>query len=329
MKKSTLRWNVAKLCTNIKKGTVNFDFAIQRHPCWDRERKSLLIHSLIYGYAIPSMYAKKCENGYDMLDGRQRCETISEYVRDKFPLSKNTKPVHIDENDFNIAGLRFSNLPDSVKNEINAYPIEIECYDEITDDEIAEFFYRLNNGKPLSLFEQTRVKAKSFDVIRELGEHELFTKILQNKRGYTNEEIVAQTWIINNEETPSFVAGAMRKKLISLDITMDQADEIQTIFNVLNTIYECLADINTRLITRIFTKTHLVSLTPTIREYLLKEKVSLNSFLEWLNYFFGGEQTTISEAYNMASQSGSTKPENIVKRRDIMLNDAEIFFSLT
>ena len=65
-----------------------------------------------------------------------------------------------------------------------------------SDDEINEMFWRLNNGKPLSAIELTRVKAKSIDQIRALSKHDIFTSALSQKalNRYTNEDIVIKSW---------------------------------------------------------------------------------------------------------------------------------------
>ena len=74
-----------------ERGKVNYDNAVQRNLMWDVEKKSLLIHSMIYGHAIPAMYFTRAENGiYDSLDGKQRSNAISEFLRDEFALSADT-----------------------------------------------------------------------------------------------------------------------------------------------------------------------------------------------------------------------------------------------
>lgn len=50
----------------MEAGKVNFDNAVQRGLVWDISKKSLLIHSMVYGYAIPAMYfTRDMEGVYD------------------------------------------------------------------------------------------------------------------------------------------------------------------------------------------------------------------------------------------------------------------------
>jgi uncharacterized protein with ParB-like and HNH nuclease domain len=77
IKKANIQWPAKQLTKMIERGTINFDNAVQRGYVWDNNRKSLLIHSMIEGYPIPAFYAAKNDNGYDMLDGKQRLNTIA------------------------------------------------------------------------------------------------------------------------------------------------------------------------------------------------------------------------------------------------------------
>ena len=93
MNRLNVQWTAKTLVNQMKRGNVNFDNAVQRGLVWDVEKKSLLIHSMIYGYAIPAMYFTRDENKiYDSLDGKQRSNAICEFISDEFALSTNTPP---------------------------------------------------------------------------------------------------------------------------------------------------------------------------------------------------------------------------------------------
>ena len=61
MQRFNINWTAKALVNQMKKGKVNYDNAVQRNLVWDAEKKSLLIHSMIYGYAIPAMYFTRDE----------------------------------------------------------------------------------------------------------------------------------------------------------------------------------------------------------------------------------------------------------------------------
>ena len=56
MQRFNINWTAKALANQMEKGKVNYDNAVQRNLVWDAEKKSLLIHSMIYAYAIPAMY---------------------------------------------------------------------------------------------------------------------------------------------------------------------------------------------------------------------------------------------------------------------------------
>lgn len=173
MQRFNINWTAKALVNQMEKGKVNYDNAVQRNLVWDTEKKSLLIHSMIYGYAIPAMYFTRDENGvYDSLDGKQRSNTISEYLHDEFALSTDT-PAVVDDNGCveDVSGLHFSQLPEWARDRIKDYNLTIYYYEGMTETEIREFFRRLNNGKPLSAIELTRANVPSLTIFQQLAKH--------------------------------------------------------------------------------------------------------------------------------------------------------------
>lgn len=113
MRKYNQNWTAKRLVREMTEGNVNFDNAVQRSLVWDDSKKSLLIHSMIYGYAIPGFYftMDKDENGtkiYDSLDGKQRSNAIASYMNDEFELTDDT-PLVFDPHgeEVNICGKLF------------------------------------------------------------------------------------------------------------------------------------------------------------------------------------------------------------------------------
>ena len=78
---------VKELKRRVENHSVTFDNAVQRGLVWDDERKSYLIDSILQGYAIPCLYAKRGSNGsFDMLDGKQRSNAIVDFLNNKYAL---------------------------------------------------------------------------------------------------------------------------------------------------------------------------------------------------------------------------------------------------
>lgn len=341
IKKANIQWSAKQLTKSIGKGTISFDNAVQRGYVWDNDRKSLLIHSMIEGFPIPAFFASKDENGqYSMLDGKQRSEAISSFINNQYFLSnlpevaaeltvQNTEgKTETIEELTDINGYYFSDLPEELQDRIKDYSLTVYYFDGITDEEINEMFFRLNNGKPLTAIELTRVKAKSIETIKEISRHELFTSTLTEKaiNKYTNEDIVIKSWITLYTESPNLETKNIRPTIEAADITEEQAENLKAVYTKLFEVYNTLTATkdkqDAKIAKRIITRTHLISLIPIISKQIKDQTWDTIQFTSWTKHFFAGAKSaTISEEYNEASKSGANKAENVKKRIDIITND--------
>ena len=203
MQRFNINWTAKALVNQMEKGKVNYDNAVQRNLVWDVEKKSLLIHSMIYGYAIPAMYFTRDEDGiYDSLDGKQRSNAISEFLHDEFALSTDT-PTVVDDNGCveDVSGLYFSQLPEWARDRIKDYNLTI-YYEGMTETEVREFFRRLNNGKPLSAIELTRANVPCLTIFQQLARHKAIQFMVSEagRKRFTDEMIAMQLYQLITEE---------------------------------------------------------------------------------------------------------------------------------
>ena len=81
-------WSVNSFKKRYEKGEINFDNPIQRGIVWNKVMSSLYIHSLLYDvlvYQKPFLVSKK-ENGWDVLDGKQRGTSLIKFINNEFAL---------------------------------------------------------------------------------------------------------------------------------------------------------------------------------------------------------------------------------------------------
>ena len=333
LKKANIQWSGKQLAKSIEKGTINFDNAVQRTLVWDDNRKSLLIHSMIEGYPIPAFFAAKDENGiYSMLDGRQRSDAVYKYINNQFELA-NVPEITLESGDtLDINGMAFANLPEEVQDRIRDYSLTVYYFDGITDEEINEMFFRLNNGKPLSAIELTRVKARSIEKIKEIGKHDIFTSTLTEKsiNKYTNEDIVIKSWAVLNSESPNFETKNIRPLIEQAEITDEHQDQIVAVYDKVLAVYTLLSGTgdkqDSKVAKRLITRTHLISIVPTIAHLVETEEWNIEQFSAWVRHFFSGKKSaTISEVYNEAAKSGSGKPENVKRRLEAIKDSFKRF----
>ena len=193
-----------------------------------------MIHSMIYGYAIPAMYFTRDENGvYDSLDGKQRSNAISEYLHDEFALTPDT-PTVVDDNGCveDVSGLYFSQLPEWAQDRIKDYNLTIYYYEGMTETEIREFFRRLNNGKPLSAIELTRANVPSLTIFQQLAKHKAiqFAVSEAGRKRFTDEMIAMQLYQLITEESPDFSTKPFREWASKVEVVF--ADGIGPLLSV-------------------------------------------------------------------------------------------------
>lgn len=324
LKKANIQWSGKTLRNQIEKGQVSFDCAVQRNPVWDMFRKSLLIHSMIEGYPIPPFYfARRNDGKYDALDGQQRSLAIKEYLDGDFKLSDDT-PMVTDENGYPvaIAGMVFPELPEWAQDNIKDYSLTIYYFEGITEEEIAELFFRINNGKPLTSVELTRVKAKSILRFQEIARHEMITEAITEagKRRYNDENVAMQAWTLCFSNCRDFMTKVFRPFIESAEVTEEQVQEIGQALDCVKAVCDLLnpeEKADKRVLKKIKTRSHLVSCTYVALKALRAGK-SVDELKAVLYRFFDSNQTSVSEIYNKSVGSGSAKPDKVQSRVQVL-----------
>lgn len=320
MQRFNINWTAKALVNQMEKGKVNYDNAVQRSLVWDEDKKSLLIHSMIYGYAIPAMYFTRDENGvYDSLDGKQRSNTISEFLHDEFALSADT-PAVVDENGGmeDISGMYFSQLPEWVQDKIKDYNLTIYYYEDMTEQEVREFFRRLNNGKPLSAIELTRANVPSLTIFQQLAKHRAIQFVVSEagRKRFTDEMIAMQLYQLTTEESPDFSTKPFREWASKVEVDSEVLDTISSGLDAYSVFAKSLIDVNNKVLRTVKGRTHFISCAYYC--YLAVEHdVSQDEINRTLTEFFSGHPS-ISPEYNHTVSAGSAKPASVQTRRDVM-----------
>ena len=337
LKKANISWNARQLSKMINKGTITFDNAVQRGLVWDDERKSLLIHSMLEGYPIPPMYAAKDSEtkNYSMLDGKQRSNAINDFLSGRFTLKNIPEVTLEDGTEVDINGMYFSGLDEEMQDALNNYPLVVYYFEDITDEQVAELFYRLNNGKALSQIEHSRSVAKSLKTIQEIGKHELFTTSLTEKafEKYAHEDLVIKSYIMLTLDTPCLDNKVVRPTMENAVFTDEDINLINSVYDrILNTYKAIIADdsketgkISKRIAKRLITRTHMLSVMPIVKKSL-EENVSDEVFTLWVkNFFCGTKSVTKYNEYNTRCASGSGHAESVKIRLRIVKKDYDKF----
>ena len=186
------------------KDIIKVDPEYQRKgDVWTLEKKQLLIDSIINEYDIPKLYfhslnnvqKKELEVNYDVsiIDGRQRIQTIFEFIDGIFPLADDFE--YLADDKIRAGGMTYSALAvqyPKLKIRYDAFTLPIILVETEDLDLIEDMFSRLNEAVPLNAAEKRNAiggdMAKS---IREMVTHTFFTNKVKFKNNRLQHNEVA------------------------------------------------------------------------------------------------------------------------------------------
>lgn len=173
----TMSMDVEKLIKSIESGKFSKDIPWQRMDgLYDAYQRSLLIDTTMRDFKIPAVWITKTPTeNFDknsIIDGIQRITTLYNYIKNKFSLHKDLKPVTVtvenddgttEEKSYTIAGKKFKQLPDYLQSKILDYNLSFIEMFGYTDDEIEEQFFRLNNYAVFTKFQRIAEKINTLE----------------------------------------------------------------------------------------------------------------------------------------------------------------------
>lgn len=324
-------YTIKKIIENIGSGNIVFNHPMQRKPGqWNNEQQSLLVHSILGGYAIPQTYVLQIFDGdfdsFSVLDGKQRFTTIYDFVNDGFQLSDDVPVVNIqkrkvvtDENgerhaenvteEYEIAGKYFSELDGKLQEKIKDYEFSVIMLANCTDEEIEDQFYRLNNGTALTKDQKTRVILgdELAEFIDKQENKEIFTEksyftSLQRKRGEVQTCILQTLMLImdfpfknfNNDAVMEF-ASWFRKNHKNSDL-----EYCEDIFDKLNMAIPAQDNPN-----KLMKKTNIPILAYHVQT-ADELGISIEDYGKWIQQFFDA-YTTNCEYASYCGQASTSK----------------------
>lgn len=344
-------WTVKTLNNQINKDKAHFDNAVQRGEVWKIEQKSLLIHSYIIHSPVPPFYAVKNADGtYDFIDGKQRSMATHEFLEDKYAL-KDVPPVEFDGFDepVDLNGLKFSELPESVRDTILSFGLTIYSMEDMEEDDVADVFMRLNNGRSLSQIEKTRVYAPSLNTLKELTTEPIFDLACTDKQRdkYYDEDTVIKLFKLfkadeKDEEGYTETDYSLDSKDIRpfMSTFEPNESEISSVRSALNTVKNIYDKINNytgnqwkdhtqklakRVGKKILNRTNLVTLSYFFAQH---DEVDEYDAADFLLYFFSGVRaSSIDAEYNAYCRNGSGHQSAVTGRLDILASYLDKFIN--
>lgn len=317
MKSFTAQWKMKDIADMLENGQISLDHTFQRNFIWTKRQASLLIQTMMIDYPVPPLYAAKDENGaFAIFEGKQRITSIVSYLKNEFALAGCPEVTLSDGSSLKVNGKKYDDLPEDLQEKVRYATITSFYFEDATEDQIADMMWRLNNGKPLSGIELTRIKAKNLSVIHSLGEHELFTTTMSPAAlsKYHNEDVVIKGYMALYEDKPSFAANMVRSYAETIEFSEEQINDLNSAFTRILEAYNILNEQESGSAKKIVLRTHLLSIIRVALESV-KEGIPAEKFSEWCGYFFDeNEKVSIDEEYNTHTVSAVSRPDAVAAR---------------
>lgn len=178
---------------------------------WTLEKKQLLMDSILNDYDIPKIYLhafsreqkKKDGFAYAVIDGRQRLESIWQFIEGKFTLADDF--LYQDDESIRLARLGYSDIAASypkIKIKFDSFVLPVVGVDTDDQELIEDMFSRLNEAVPLNAAEKRNaLGGELVAAIRDIAGHGFFTRCVAfgNKR-FQHREVAAR-FILVEENT--------------------------------------------------------------------------------------------------------------------------------
>jgi len=166
----------------------------QRGKVWGRPAKQALIDSILHGWRLPKFYFVKVSSDHFLVeDGQQRLEAMYEFFAGTLPLSDLSAKYF---------GARYyRDLPADRSDAYDDFDIDIDLIEDASDEELKDFFQRLQAGTALNSSEKLNaVHSKLRDFCKNAAEVSfLAKKIAIPDTRYAHFDIMAKVSCIEIE----------------------------------------------------------------------------------------------------------------------------------
>lgn len=346
MKRQAIPMKVKNLYGMYQKGNLTFDNEIQRvFEQWKEDQKSLLIHSILDDYIIPPIFLIKDDSGnkdsrgrtisnYDVLDGKQRLTTVFDFIEEKFALSDVTPTIEVDEEEYELAGKTFVELDEELQENIRNYGFTIYNLEGNSDEEVEEFFLRINGGVSLSKNQITKGKAgiKTMKYLNKLLAEKFFSTVCNFSGAQSKSEVnlcvllqSAMMFDVNagRYEFSTFSENDVQKYGASLhdSINEETSKRLETVIKYLNDVF---SDCEKK--EKFLKKTHIPMVVLTA-DYAIENEIEPDQFREWFDDFAYNYYNPECE-YAQYCGAGSVKKQKVFGRIEVMKNHFSNYFNL-
>ena len=286
-------YSIDSISKQLQKKRIRDDHILQRHSGqWKGFAKSELISDILRGKSLTQIIiSEEIKNGLRMqwlIDGKQRCTTLDDFLHDGFAISKNVKNYSIryqttklddsgyevlnedgftemEFKEFDIRGKKFSQLPEELQEIFKDRQIPVLYNMNCTKKDIADDIARFNRSRPMNMAQNGW-----------LGLEESFAELVGNisKMQFFQKDFKGTTYTPANH-----TSGAIRRIIVEAIMVSDFIEEFKEFDKMCEFLSEEASDSN-------FTEFYslIERLTSVCDERVAKMFNTTDSFL-WLGLF--------------------------------------------
>ncbi|TBO44532.1 DUF262 domain-containing protein [Pedobacter kyonggii] len=240
---------------------IDFNPEYQRNgDIWSIEKRQLLIDSILNDYDIPKLYfhvlsfetKKRTGKEYAIIDGRQRIETIIQFVNGKFALAEDFK--YLKDEKVNAGGFYYKDLAEiypKLKMSFESFDLPITNVETDDLELIDDMFLRLNEAVPLNAAEKRNaIGGPLVKSIKKVASNDFFSdKIKFTNKRYQYLEVAVRLLFIEHflkyeskvYDTKKVFLDALVEKY-KIDTTIKVKDIEQNVLLILAKMSEIFAD---------------------------------------------------------------------------------------
>lgn len=339
-------YSIDSISKQLKKKRIRDDHILQRHSGqWKGFAKSELVSDILRGKSLTQIIiSEEIKNGIKMqwlIDGKQRCTTLDDYLHDGFSISKNVKNYSIsyqapkvdnsgnevlnedgftdmEWKSFDIRGKKFSQLPEELQDIFKDRQIPVLYNMDCTKKDIADDIARFNRSRPMN-------KAQN----GWLGLEESFAEFVENiaKMQFFQPEFIGSTYTKNSN-----TSGTIRRIIVESIMVSDFIDDFGDFDKMCEFLSEEASDSNftefyslVERLTAICNTKECASLFDTKDSFLwfglfsrfVKIEMNDQKFADFMNEFESLRNIKIDgESFNdILLKSKSTKDKGIVIKK--------------
>lgn len=338
---------VYDLVTDMDDGKIHRDVLLQRtEGQWNRKQKTALILSIFKEIPIGSILmtepkrSRNVKSEYpssSLLDGLQRVTTIVDFVKNKFSICKGTKPLHCEfededgniiEQDVDISGLKFSQLPQVFQDKISNYQLDLKIYRGYTDEELDEIVFTVNNGtrfKPNQKI-RTTLGSKVMRKIQPIIDNEFWQDVPDcNAKNDTVLACVLRSLMLIVRHDWDSLSNSMVSTFaedFAEDPDWEALDYLAKMYNKLFDAAKLLTEEQKEFFNAVTVQHLIICLDMFENEY----EITPEHIVAFLNRFLDSDiETSFYEHYNGLNGTEMYDMDNIEEREKIIEGDFELY----